>query len=591
MQSEKIKTKAVKKKTLFEKIQGIKYLWRLQKPNDKAINKISLNHNISKPIAHVLFSRGLIEKKDINAFLFSYLEQDIPDSKLLKDSEKAVARIVKAIDKKEKILIFGDYDVDGVTSSSLVLLALIPLGANINYFLPHRIQDGYGLSSKVVKKAAQSNYKLIITVDNGITACQAAQTAYDMGIDLVITDHHRPQDKLPKAFAIVNPNQEDCSYPFKSLAGVGVIFKIINMIYEQKKLVLPDKIYELLMLGTVADVVPLVEENRYWVRNGLSKSNQERSNAISVLAQNGKITKEKLSSLDIGFLIAPQINALGRLDNSREAVTFLISSDYDEVERIGQILKNKNEERKRVELGIYEQVECAIFNKTINLEKENIIMAANGEWPSGVIGLVAGKLMYNYGKPAFLFHHDKKSGILRGSCRSIPEFDIFNALQKCKDLLLNFGGHSFAAGLKVLQSNVGPLKQKLEKLVASQVATEDLIPKIKVDAILELPETNNKLLSDMEQLEPFGNKNYQPSFIIKNVTLVNPPKLLKDKHVKCMVFADGIIKPIIFFNRPDLYKIFISIGDDSFHIAGYVTKNEWMGTTKIELQGLDIALD
>lgn len=570
-------------------IQGSRYRWHLKNADMEAIRNISRTHNLSLPVAQTLFSRGFVDAEKIRSFLFTSFEQDVPNARLMKGLLQAVERILQAIERKEKILIFGDYDVDGVTSSSLMLLGLIPLGANVNFFLPNRKRDGYGISSTFIKKAVESGYKLIITVDNGITAHQPARDALELGIDLIITDHHKPHDEIPQAYAVINPNQEDCPYPYKYLAGVGVAFKLISMIYEQKGLTLPDKVYELLMLGTVADVVPMTGENRYWIRHGLSKINKQRSLALSVLANNNNLTKEHLSSLDIGFMITPQINALGRLDDCREAVKFMISSDVTEVQRIGTILKTMNESRKKVELDIYDQVEGAIINNRINLEEERVIMAAHSEWPAGVIGLVAGKLMHAYGRPTFLFHHDKKNSILKGSCRSISEFSVFNALVACKDLLINFGGHAQAAGLALAQKNLPEFKSRIEALVAEQVTPENLQPKITLDAYLELSDAQQKLMSDMAQLEPFGNSNAQPTFLIKNVTLLKPPTILKDKHVKCSLFADGIIKQIIFFNRPDLYPALMNVHDQPFHVAAHVVTNEWQGKRSIELQGLDIA--
>ena len=586
------KSSSVKKISFenFEFFKGQKFLWKIKKSDDFFIRKISCDNNLSFPIARTLYSRGFLDSEKVQAFLFSSFEKEVFNPNLLKDSQIATARILKAIDKKEKILVFGDYDVDGITSTALLLISLLPLNANINFCLPNRLTDGYGLSEKMVKRAIKNNYSLIVTVDNGITADKAAQLAYENNVDLIITDHHRPHGTLPKAVAIVDPNQNDCLYPYKDLAGVGIIFKIVSMIYEQKNLILPNKVYELLMLGTVADVAPLTQENRFWVRFGLGKINKQKSMAIKVLAQNSRLDKEKFDSLDIGFMIAPQLNALGRLDDPRDAVKFLISSDLKEVESIGRTLKSINDERKKIDRKIYSQVENEIFDKRINLDYENIIMAASSDWPAGVIGLVAGKLVHSYGKPAFLFHLEK-NGILKGSCRSIPEFNIFDALNSCSDLLINFGGHSFAAGLKLAKENLSELKTRLEKRIKQEVSSQDLIPKINIDAFLELPELKLNFLSDLESLQPFGNQNEQPIFLIKKVTLLKKPILLKDKHLKCSIFSQGIIKPVIFFNRPEFFPVLNQIGDKSFDLAAYITKNEWEGKKNIELQGLDIAIN
>jgi single-stranded-DNA-specific exonuclease len=569
--------------------QGCKYLLRLKKPNDDIIHSIASDFNLSFPASRVLYSRGYESKEDIRGFLFSSFDKDVPDGFLLKDSQLAVDRILKAIKDKEKILIFGDYDVDGITSVSLFMITLLPLGASINFFLPNRERDGYGLSSSVVQKAKKSGYGLIITVDNGITAYEPAALARKLGIDLIITDHHRQHEKLPDAFAIVNPNQNDCPYPFKSLCGAAVAFKILDLVYKKKKLTLPEKAYELLTLGTIADVMPLNGENRFWVQHGLSKINKKRSYALSVLAHNSKLTKEMLRSLDIGFNIAPQINALGRLSDPRDGVKFLISSQRDEVGRIGRVLWEMNEARKRIERSVYDEVSLAIENKKIDLDHENIIVAAGSQWPSGVIGLIAGRLMNSYGRPSLMFHITS-DGILKGSCRSIEEFNIFDALNENKDLLLKFGGHSCAAGLSLKQENLPELKERLEKKIADELTEYDLSQKKILDAELELPDVNKQLLSDLGKLEPFGHKNPVPTFLIHNVTILKKPRLLKDKHVKCSVFSDGVIKPIIFFNRPELFTFFETIGDKPFSVAASVVENEWDGRRNIELQGIDVVI-
>jgi single-stranded-DNA-specific exonuclease len=570
-------------------IWGKKYLLKLPNLDNDVVYGIVNKFNLSFPVARVLCARGFVDETQIQNYLFTQLAKDVSHPSKLKGSQVAAERILSAIAKKENILIFGDYDVDGITSTSLFLSTLLPLGAKVNYFLPHRAKDGYGLSSKIVQRAAQSGYKLIVTVDNGITAFDAAAQAKELGIDLIISDHHKPHKKLPVALSIVNPNQKDCSYPYKNLAGVGVIFKLISLIYEKKGLQLPQKAYELLMLGTVADVVPLNGENRFWVRHGLGKVNKQRSYSLDVLVQNARLNKAKLNSLDIGFMIAPQLNALGRLSDPRDAVKFLISSNRDDIEKIGRTLLEMNEARKQVERQIYEEISYAIEEKKINIDKENVIIAAAKNWPPGIIGLVAGKLVHNYGKPSFIFHI-LKDGTLRGSCRSIAKFDVFNALAENEDLLISFGGHSCAAGLCLKQENLSKLKDRLEEKISKELTSYDLQLKISLDAELDLLEVNKKLVDDLEMLEPFGQKNEQPIFLIKNVSLLKKPKLLKDKHVKCMLFSHGVIKPIIFFNRPDIFEVLAEIGNKSFDVAACVTTNEWNSKSSVELRGLDVVL-
>lgn len=569
-------------------VQGNKYLWKLPAPNQQIIATIAATYNLSFPVAQTLCTRGFVEQETINEFLFSSFERDVAHPSQLKDAEKAVDRILQAIKNREPLLVFGDYDVDGVTSSAMMMICLLPLGAKINFFLPHRVRDGYGLSSKIVERAGKNGYKVIVTVDNGITAFEPAQKALELGIDLIITDHHRPHDKIPEAFAVVNPNQNDCAYPFKELAGVGVTFKLLSLLYEREKLRLPAKVFELLLLGTVADVVPLNGENRFWVRYGLNFINKIESASLKILKENSNLTKPKISAVDIGFSITPQINALGRLQDSRQAVQFLIGTDNSQLKEVGKVLLELNEARKSVERSIIAEIEEQIKSKKIDLATENIIMAASKSWPPGVIGLVASRLVAKYGKPVLLFHVTN-AGIAKGSCRSIPAFNMFNALHGAQHLLKQFGGHSLAAGLALSADNLSPLKDYLEKLIAQQLTPFDLQQKIELDAQMNLTDVNKKLYTDIEYLAPFGNKNEQPIFYVNNVVIVQKPMLLKDAHVKCSIFADGVIKPVIFFNRPTLYDVLLDYGQEPFWLAAQVAENYWNGNSTIELIGTDVA--
>ena len=569
-------------------LRGQKYFWKLPPSNKKQIFSIASSYNLSVPIAHTLYSRGYVDQRLIDEFLFSSFEKDVSDAVQLKDAQKAVDRILRAIKNKEKILIFGDYDVDGITSSALMMICLLPLQALVNFFIPHRVKDGYGLSTKIVERAAKNGYSLIITVDNGITAFEPAQKAKELGIDLIITDHHRPHEHLPEAFAIVNPNQTDCDYPFKLFAGVGVIFKVLSLLYQQLTKELPAKAYELLLLGTIADVVPLLGENRFWVRFGLSYVNKIQSKSFVALKQNGKIQKPYIDATDIGFNITPQINALGRLEDPREAVGFLIGADEQQVQEVAKVLFELNQARKDIEKDILAQVVAQVEQKKIDVEKENIIIAASHHWPPGVIGLVASRLVGLYGKPTILLHLTKKN-IAKGSCRSIAEFNMFDALNACSDLLHQFGGHSQAAGLSLAIDDIPQLKERLEILIAQQLTPFDLKQKIVLDAQATLSDVNNKFFDDLNQLQPFGHGNHEPLFYIEDVVLIQQPQLLKNAHVKATIFADGIIKPLIFFNRPELFDLLLA-QKEPFTIAASIGQNYWNGKTTTQLYGTDIAI-
>jgi len=570
--------------------KGEKYLWKLPQGDPQAIWSIAASYNLSYPIAQLLLSRGYSTKEQIDSFLFSSFEKDVHHASQFKDAQKAVDRILKAIKDKEKILICGDYDVDGITSSALMMICLLPLEADINFFLPHRLRDGYGLSTKVVERAAQNKYSVIITVDNGITAFEPALKAKELGIDLIITDHHKPHDHLPDAYAIVNPSQNDCGYPFKALAGVGVSFKLLSLLYEIKGLQLPAKAYELLLLGTIADVVPLLGENRFWVRYGLNYINNIESISLKVLKQNGKLNKPSLSASDIGFSIAPQINALGRLEDARQGVKFLIGSDQAIVNEVGAVLLELNQARKEIERTIVAAIEAEIAAGIVDVRNQHLILASSANWTPGVIGLVASRFVGAYGKPTLLFHLTS-NGKAKGSCRSIPEFNVFKGLTECSDLIDQFGGHPMAAGLSLSAHNLPLLKERLHALIGAQVAAHDLQPKVNLDAEIHLPDLTKKFVEDLGHLEPFGNQNSNPAFYLKGAVLVQKPTLLKDAHVKCSIFADGVIKPLIFFNRPELFVRLNEVGQESFDVAVQVSENHWNGKVSIELQGVDVAFN
>ncbi len=571
-------------------LQGTKYRWLLpHAPERGALPMLASSYNIAIPIAEVLVSRGFATREAIDEFLFTTYDKDVHDPRVLKDALKAVERIERAIETGEKILVFGDYDVDGITSSALMMNCLLPLGAQANFFLPHRVRDGYGLSTKIVDRAADNGYTLIITVDNGITAFEPAIQARKRKIDLIITDHHRQHDHLPDAYAIVNPNQFDCPYPFKAFAGVGVAFKILSLLYERRGIEMPHKAYELLLLGTVADVVPLRGENRFWVRYGLSYVNNKiDSLALSALKKNSKVSDKPLSSIDIGFSITPQINALGRLEDPRQGVKFLIGSRAEDIDEVARILYQLNEARKAIEKDIVQDIVSRVESGIIDIKREKIIIATSNQWPPGVIGLVASRIVALYGRPVILLH-ETSQGLLKGSCRSIPALSIFDALHETRDILEQFGGHTVAAGLSLKKERLPEFKARLETYIGARLTADDFVQKIMVDAHLPLPDLTSKFMHDLEHLEPFGNENPVPVFCVANVVLVQKPTLLKELHIKCMVFAEGVIKPVIFFNRPELYTEFLAKGFEPFCLLAQVSKNYWNGKVSVELIGVDVA--
>lgn len=572
----------------YTRTSGHTYVWRSKHVAEELVASVAAACDISPAIARVLISRGYETPESAHTFLHP-APRAVELVYELAGAREAVERIERALEQGEKILVFGDYDVDGITSTSLLLSSLMPLGANINYYLPHRIRDGYGLNVLTVERAVRAGYRLIITVDNGISAYAAAERAHELGIDLIITDHHKPHATLPNAPIIVDPQLSHCRYPFKYFAGVGVIFKLMELLYHRRGLSVPERVSELLLLGTVADVVPLLDENRYWVQHGLRVVNRVESTAFRVLKMNGSILhKTAIDSLDIGFMIAPQLNALGRLDDPRDGVMFLMSADEEKVARIGQTLAALNSERKRIDQEIYRQVVALIETGQIDLSRERLIMAMSPDWPPGVIGLVAGKLMHAYGRPAILLH-ETPEGIVKGSCRSIEAYNMFNALSAQSDILRSFGGHAAAAGLSLKREDVPLLKERLEADLAQALTDDDLVKKITIEGVLTVGEIVEKFITSLARLEPFGQSNRQPLFRIDGVTLVGDPQILKEQHVKC-VLRGGDERTIaaLFFGRADLYDVLRGLRDRSFSLAGHIVKNEWRDTITYDIHGVDI---
>lgn len=571
-------------------INGLKYIWEnpYYENNIYQISDLAVSLNISIPIATLLYNKGYKNKQDALLFLFPVYDSVIYNPKLMQHAELAVFRILKAIENKEKILICGDYDVDGITSTSLLLHALLELKANVNFFLPHRVNDGYGLSPKVIERAKNSGYTLLITVDNGTCAFEALLKAKELALDVIITDHHQPKDFPEGALYLVNPHQKDCAYPFKELAGVGVIFKVVSLLYELLQIKIPNKIYELFLLGTIADMVPLLGENRYWIKYSLEKLKHYDSSAISLLKKNAKLGDEKLlTSQDIAFSLAPQINALGRLDDPRNGVLFFIQDDIDLLKTISQQLSYLNIERKEKEKKSIHAILLEIEKEIIHPHDVGCIIKSSKDFPAGIIGLIAAKLNQQYHVPTCIFT-ENKNNILKGSCRSIPKcnlFEILNNIDPC--LLISFGGHKAAAGLSLKKENLMSFSDAFSKEVLNRCTKNDFQQKITIDSFLELEEMNLKFWNDLTLLEPFGMDNAVPVFCINDI-IISDIKIIKDIHVKITVHSLEKKISVIFFNRLDIINA--AKINQKISLLAKVTQNTWNEKINLELQGVDLKI-
>ncbi len=568
----------------------MKYVWqnKCNLNNTYDISNLAVQLNISIPIATLLYNKGYKTKEDALLFLFPVYDNSIYNSKLMHNAELAVFRILEAITNKEKILICGDYDVDGITSTSLLLYALLEIKANVNFFLPNRVYDGYGLSPQVVRKTKASGYTLLITVDNGTCAFEALIEAKSVGLDVIITDHHQPKDFPEGALYLVNPHQKECSYPFKELAGVGVIFKVVSLLYEKLGITLPCKIYELFLLGTIADMVPLIDENRYWIKYCLEKLKQNNSNAIALLKKNAKINTERpLNSQDIAFSLAPQINALGRLDDPRNGVLFFIQEEMTQLKTISEQLLYFNSERKKKEKESIDAILLEIEQEETHPHDLGCIVKSNKAFPAGIIGLIAAKLNQEYYVPTCILT-ESKNEILKGSCRSIPKCNLFETLNNIDPkLLLSFGGHKAAAGVSLKKENLIPFSQAFSQEILKTCNKDDFQQKIIIDSVLELDEINLKLWKDLSLLEPFGTENTVPIFYISDI-FITDIKIIKEIHIKIIVTSLEKKISVIFFNRLDIINT-VKI-NQKISLLAKITENTWNEKTNIELHGIDIKI-
>jgi single-stranded-DNA-specific exonuclease len=564
--------------------------------DEQTVNHIMEQFHVSKPVAQTLYHRGLKDDDAIKNFLNPPYDAQARHPSLLKDANKAIERISLAIERGEKIRIVGDYDVDGMTSTTLLISCLRPLNANIDYHCPNRMKDGYGIRAKHIEKAKEDGCTLVITVDNGISAFEAGKKATELGIDLLITDHHQEHDSLPEAYAIVNPNQKQCTYPCKALAGVGVAFKLMQLLYGQRNLELPKKAYELMMIGTIADVVPLVDENRYWVRKGFEQANSWRSPAFQQLIDNANIESPTIGSTDIAFGIAPQLNAIGRLDDANLGIRFLLDQDDDHNRKIiGTFIMELNNARKALQAEMFDSLNNMVYKqKTLSIQYDPVFIASHKNWHVGINGLVASKAVEKWHKPTILLTETTAEDgtiILKGSGRSIAKYHLFEGLQACKDLLKTYGGHPAAAGLCIEKSKLDAFKARLRQHFIENVQPQDRQNKPEVDGLATFNDLTPAVAEDIKLLEPFGNSNPAPCLYfgrVRNPEDKKPAFLGRGKsHVRATLEQQDEEKDVNFFFRPDAFYALPEKNGAMFDLVGNVNDNWWSGKRSITINAID----
>lgn len=499
--------------------------WQQVEVEEGAVQKLVETLGIHPLIARLLVSRGIDDPVQAKQFLYTD-RSAFYDPFLLDGMEEAVARIRLAVANNEQILIYGDYDADGVSSTSLLMRVLQQLEANVSYYIPNRFREGYGLNRGALEQAKQRGTDLVITVDTGISAVEEAAWAKQLGLDLIVTDHHEPPATLPDALAIINPKKPGCPYPFDGLAGAGVALKLAHALLGQ----LPEDLLDVVALGTIADLVPLVDENRVIASLGLQRMNERQHTGLTALMEVSGIKKE-VTAGHVAFSLGPRVNAGGRLDSASQAVELLMTEEWDEAESLAKELDEMNKERQQlVEEIVLEAM--AMVEQEPDCHRRFIVVGAPG-WNVGVIGIVASRLVEKYYRPTIVMGIDPETGTAKGSARSIAGFDMYRALVACEDLLPHFGGHPMAAGMTLPIENLSLLHERLHKLADEWLEEADYIPRSRVDAELTLDAINLELIEQLEQLGPYGIGNPTPLFQLSSVDLERMQLIGQEKnHLK-----------------------------------------------------------
>lgn len=541
--------------------------WEFYGENSEEIIDIAKEHNISELLTKILVNRGITDDKEIDTFL-NPTRNDFYDPYLMPDMDKAVERIIKAINNQEKVMIYGDYDVDGITSITVLKKFLEERGLKTGHYIPNRLEEGYGLNENAIRSIAEQKYTLMITVDCGISGIEEVELANQLGIETIITDHHEQSESLPNAYAIINAKRKDSQYPFRGLAGCGAVFKLIQAIslrlgLEEKEFL---KYLDIVCVGTISDIVPLVDENRVIAKLGLKLVAQTRNIGLrELILQSGY---KKIDSNTISFGVAPRINACGRMGYQEEALDLFLTNNIEEARKITARLNSYNLERQTKEKDIFEQAIKELEKEDI--EKLNTIVLSGDNWHHGVIGIVASKLTEKFYKPTILICFEDNIG--KGSGRSLPGFDLHEALVETSAYLEKYGGHEMAVGLSLKKEKYNDFKLAFEEIAKSK-NIQQIIPVIKIDSIITAKDVNKKTIQDLEMLEPFGEKNKNPIFVYKNLKIDSIRALSEGKHLKLTLKDDNLLINAIGFNLGYLSEEYL-IGD-KIDIAGNLEINKY----------------
>lgn len=560
---------------------GLLKRWRIAKPNTQCVESLMDELHISPIVARLLCNRSICTASEGNVFLTESI-RDLPDPFRMKNMEKAVECIQKSIDKNEKIIIYGDYDVDGITATALMYRLLKRLKANVEYYIPARQSEGYGLNSEALQHLLSEGAHLVITVDCGISSYDIVEEFKD-SLPIIVTDHHTVPAEVPRACAVLNPKQLDCPYPDKNLSGVGVAFKLCQALWWSYYGEVYHEDLDIVATGTVADVVPLIGENRILVREGLARMNHEPQLGISALIDVSGLSEKVITAGHVGFSLAPRLNAAGRVTQATQGVKLLTETDATVVKQLADELQETNLERRQIEHVILEE---ARKNALLQGElADKVLVVAGPQWHSGVIGIVASRLVDEFYKPVIMITVDQ--GIGKGSCRSIENFDMYEALSSASDLLLQFGGHKQAAGFSIDAQNIPALRQRLTEYCSTHLCADDYIPFVNIDMPLTGPEISVQTIQEISMLEPYGMGNAVPVFnveeaVVEQVFLMGRNKDHAKFYLRCY---DTTVDAISWFGKEYHKKFFPG---DVVKVAFTLQKNEWQGKVSPQLMLQDI---
>lgn len=555
----------------------LKKKWILKEFDKARVVEISKNFNISPLTAIILYNRGIREDGQIKDFLARDLS-GMHDPFLMKDMDKAVERILLAKKNNEKITIYGDYDVDGITSIAILYKYLKNMGLEVGFYVPDRMVEGYGVNRDALDKIKADGTAVIITVDTGITAIEEADYAKSIGIDFIITDHHECKESIPDVYAAIDPKRKDCEYPFKSLAGVGVVFKLIQALDSSEPIEnLMDEYADLMCLGTVADISPLIDENRVIVTEGLKRFKTTKNIGLKALidvSTNGKA----ITTSTIGYTIAPRINASGRLGCASTSVELFLTEDEEEAAKLADSLCHENTLRQQTEQKMFKEA-LEYIEQHPGIKDDDILVIPHENWHHGIVGIVSSKITEKYYKPSILFAVDGDSA--KGSGRSIAGFNLFGALENCSGLLEKFGGHELAAGLTIKAENIEDFRKKINEYAKGRIEDMTLVPTISLDAQIKVPYITIDTVHDINKLQPFGVNNPTPSFSVRNIKIHRISVMSEGKHLRMTLYKDGKYLDTVGFGMGDYYSMFRE--GDYIDVAFALDINDYKGFQNVQL--------